>query len=335
MSKNKSYIASLIIPCFNNESCIERCITSLTSESMFADIEVLIVDSGSTDNSISIIEQYATQNENIKLLKSGSGEGDSKPFDKGLKAASGQYIMFMNPEDMAVNDGHSVLINTVQEHGSDILIAKKIGKDAAGQIAWQDELLEQQYFNQKNVEMIRMYFTRRSFITNAIFTHDLIKNNKIKFDEKISLLEDKVFEFQCMYYAEKLSEINDIVSQSTVETASGIIPEINFGIYEELPEVIKVMTKLPEKMFSRQVVIDNILFHLELIYLPMLAKFNDHKDIILACDNIRHAFKKYGFGKMKKNASPSYQDLIYQLKKSDYAEIIAKSFIKDKGTKQA
>lgn len=215
------YRASIILACHNKEKFLEKSIDSLINLSLFNEMEIIIVDDHSCDNSVAIIKEYQEKYSNIKLieLEFGSG-GPSKPRNIGIEMAQARYVIFMDPDDVVINDGYSLLVEKIEELNSDILIATRIGVNSQGKEVWKDYIDYYPYINENNREIQKDLFSRRPFILKSIYSKDLILKNNIRFNEKISTSEDECFGMECVYYAKRITKINDIVYQYTVE-ASG------------------------------------------------------------------------------------------------------------------
>lgn len=93
---------SIIVPIYNVESYIQRCIESLRSQTLL-DIEIILVDSGSTDNSGKICDEYAAQDARIKVIHK-QNEGVSCARNDGIAAATAPYIMFVDSDDWMAPD---------------------------------------------------------------------------------------------------------------------------------------------------------------------------------------------------------------------------------------
>lgn len=89
---------SIIIPVYNKEKYIERCLNSIKKQT-FTDWEIICVDDSSSDESIEIIKKYAEKDERIKLFKNKTNEGVGASRNKGISAAQGTYIQFVDADD--------------------------------------------------------------------------------------------------------------------------------------------------------------------------------------------------------------------------------------------
>ena len=122
MSIKKSSICpvfSIIVPVYNTENELSRCIDSLRKQT-FSDIEIILVDDGSTDSSGVICDKYAETDERIKVVHKQNG-GLSDARNTGLKLASGNYLMFVDSDDYIVEDACKVF-STFIESNADIYI---------------------------------------------------------------------------------------------------------------------------------------------------------------------------------------------------------------------
>ena len=111
---------SIIIPVYNVENYIERCIDSLISQS-YINLEIILVDDGSTDKSGEICDRYAVVDNRIKVIHiKNSGRGEARNI--GLSQANGQYIGFVDSDDWVEKDLYKYLIENIEETKADISI---------------------------------------------------------------------------------------------------------------------------------------------------------------------------------------------------------------------
>lgn len=94
-------LVSIIVPIYNEEKTLERCVNSLTGQT-YKSVEILLVDDGSTDSSATICNTYAEKDPRIKSLhKSNGGAGDSRNF--GIRHCKGEYLCFVDADDALVD----------------------------------------------------------------------------------------------------------------------------------------------------------------------------------------------------------------------------------------
>ena len=105
---------SILVPICNVEKYLDECLVSLTNQTM-KDIEIICLDDGSTDNSLSIIKRYAKNDTRIVIIsKENSGYGDT--MNLGIKKARGKYIGIVESDDFAEQDMFQKLYNIAQEN---------------------------------------------------------------------------------------------------------------------------------------------------------------------------------------------------------------------------
>ena len=90
-------LVSVIVPCYNGEKDIERCLNSIVNQT-YKKIEVIVVDDGSKDNSKELIKEYVNNYPNVNYYYKKNG-GLSSARNFGLKKATGDYIAFVDSDD--------------------------------------------------------------------------------------------------------------------------------------------------------------------------------------------------------------------------------------------
>lgn len=102
-------LVSVIIPLYNKEKYIKRCIDSLVKQT-YKNLQIIIVDDGSTDNSTDIISQY--KDERIELIQK-KNEGVSLTRNRGIESSKGKYIAFVDADDYVSKD---YIYNLIQQY---------------------------------------------------------------------------------------------------------------------------------------------------------------------------------------------------------------------------
>lgn len=111
--------ASVIVPVYNTEKFLYKCIDSIVNQS-HKNIEIILVNDGSTDNSLSICKEFANKDNRIILINKGN-EGASSARNVGLELSTGNYIGFVDSDDYISGNMYEVLISTIIKHNADIV----------------------------------------------------------------------------------------------------------------------------------------------------------------------------------------------------------------------
>ncbi len=109
---------SIIVPIYNTESYLRRCIESILNQT-YKNFELLLIDDGSTDNSLKICEEYALQDERIRVFhKQNGGQGTAR--NMGIDNAKGDYIGFVDSDDYISPQMYEILLNDIKAYNADI-----------------------------------------------------------------------------------------------------------------------------------------------------------------------------------------------------------------------
>lgn len=181
---------SVIVPVYNVEKYIGRCIKSIL-EQKFADFELILVDDGSTDTSGQICDQYALQDKRIYVLHQENG-GVSSARNAGLQRAQGEFISFLDSDDTV----ESNYLSCMAEVDSDVDLVVCGVKN----VFPTGECSIKLYYNNKLIGCIKKEFILDAIENRAIdfvyakrYKRRLIEKNKIYFDEQMNLGEDTCF----------------------------------------------------------------------------------------------------------------------------------------------
>ena len=129
----KEPLITVIIPVYNAEKYLERCVRSVTGNT-YSNLEIICVNDGSSDNSLSVLEKLATDDSRIRIIDKPNG-GVSTARNAGLDAATGEYVAFIDSDDWIHDSYFSILMKEAQDSNSDITIASYVdvyGDDTSG-----------------------------------------------------------------------------------------------------------------------------------------------------------------------------------------------------------
>ncbi|WP_174721136.1 glycosyltransferase family 2 protein [Streptococcus periodonticum] len=136
-------IISIIIPVYNAEENISKCLDSILAQS-FQDFEVILLNDGSTDNSLTILSSYASTYDKIRVIDK-ENEGVAVTRNRGITLAKGQYTMFMDNDDFIDKDYIETFYQAICEKKLDLVIGgyKRINQD--NQIIFSQDLQESEW----------------------------------------------------------------------------------------------------------------------------------------------------------------------------------------------
>ncbi len=202
---------SIIIPVYQAQDYIERCLESIKNQNDNSDLEIVCVNDGSTDNSKKIIEDFKLKNKNIKVKiidKENTGVSDSRNI--GIENAEGKYIMFVDSDDELETNAIEELRKALSDN-IDVIIYNSL------QIKKNNKNKERIIFNEENgiIPVKKVYdelirHAELNTVWQFLILKDFILENKIKFDNQYAVGEDLLFNsdmFTCnpqIYYLNKI-----------------------------------------------------------------------------------------------------------------------------------
>ena len=185
---------SIIVPIYNSEKYLGRCIDSILSQS-FTDFELILVDDGSKDTSPQICDEYASIDKRIRVIHKKNG-GVSAARNDGLDIAKGDYITFVDSEDRVDTDYLKCLY---KKNAFDYVIGTFIN-EPYGKIR---KLREKVFIGDGLKDYISVSYLSNGYPWGKLFKSNIIKGNSIRF-ENIKVYEDLLF---CIEYARNCSSI--------------------------------------------------------------------------------------------------------------------------------
>jgi len=112
---------SIIVPVYNAERHLERCVDSILSQE-FQDVELILVDDGSTDGSPALCDAYAGRDSRVRAIHRENG-GVSVARNAGIDVARGEYLQFLDADDWITTDATKLLVRAMEENRVDMVIA--------------------------------------------------------------------------------------------------------------------------------------------------------------------------------------------------------------------
>lgn len=194
MKKNDLIIGklSIIIPVHNSERYLEMCIQSVLSQT-YKNIEIILVENNSTDNSYKICEKYSEQDSRIRIVVE-KKSGAAAARNSGMRIATGKYITFVDSDDYLRADAYIILLQLIEEKNADIVCYsyKNISEDGAN-LNWYEPKLKKFRKVYTGREAACIFLNSRNiegFCWNKLFKRSVLLENNFCFDEDKIAFED-------------------------------------------------------------------------------------------------------------------------------------------------
>lgn len=264
---------SIIVPVYNSAQYIERCINSIQLQTI-SDWELLLINDGSTDNSVSLIEPYLFDSR-IQLFSKENG-GVSSARNLGIKKSKGEYILFLDSDDWLSKNTCEVLLDVKDCKGADCVI---FGFNQSHGAIWAPEY-NKDYISVNALKKEFDYWLNTELLSSSV--NKLYKKELINdlFPENMTFGEDLVFSLKYLNNCEKISLISVPLYQHEVYNESSLTHTFNVSRFIDI-----------------EIVQRNILdFALEKNDINIYSKYvRDCVRLVRAClrdDNIDYAKKK-------------------------------------------
>lgn len=203
---NKNGKVSIIIPAFNAEKSLERCIESCLNQT-YKNYEVIVVDDGSTDSSELIYNKYS-QNKRISIIRQ-RNRGVACARNRGLKNCTGDWCIFLDSDDYLDEHALEHLTHKMAEGGGQLVVGSHTlnrGSRKVRSLTYEDAYLgKEQVHSNSDIDK---YF---STPWGKLYDISIIKNNGIQFEEDMTIGEDHLFNLNYVRYVDTMAIISDNV----------------------------------------------------------------------------------------------------------------------------
>lgn len=192
---------SIIVPVYNMEQYLERCVDSILSQT-YKDFEIILVDDGSTDNSGIICDDYAEKDQRIKVIHKKNG-GISSARNAGIKLSKGQWLLFIDSDDCVKPDYIMSFFTPFPPQSKHIIIQGQtvIAKDKTYLY-----LVKEKTYKKDDIPLAiseQEVFLHGSNYSK-IYEARIVKNYSIYFNEKLCGMEDLLFNLEYLKYIETM-----------------------------------------------------------------------------------------------------------------------------------
>lgn len=282
---------SVIVPVYNVYDYIEKCLDSLVNQTL-KDIEIIVVNDGSPDNSQEIIDKYAKKYKNIKsYIKENGGLSDARNY--GIKYASGEYIAFLDSDDYVKLDMYEKMYNKAKEANYDMVVCDI-------DYLYPDKTLRvSSGVNTDTTSIKDVYLNIHPAAWNKIFKKDLFKN-KVFFKKGV-WFEDVEFIYRMLPYIKSIGVVKENFNEY-VQRPGSITNTVNKKIYHYIDNMNGVIDFYKERKLYNEYEKELEYVYVRYVYATFIrsVKKYDYKEYMVAVDTAIKNVKEY-FPKYRKN----------------------------------
>lgn len=205
---------SIIVPVYNVENYLDRCISSILNQT-YSDFELILIDDGSPDSSPAMCDKYARENEKIKVIHK-ENAGPSSARNRGLELAQGEYVLFVDSDDFVEPEYIETLVTPAESGTADMVVSNAFLLDKGADKA---PISSNESFVVDAKDFLKIgYGVMLGSIWNKLYCRAIIKENNITFPENMTLCEDVVFNANYFKHVKKIAYINKCIYNYCIDS---------------------------------------------------------------------------------------------------------------------
>lgn len=251
---------SIIVPAYNAAATIDRCINSIDTAKKKYDIELIIIDDGSTDETAELLDQWASIKSWITVINQ-ENQGLSAARNAGLNVIQGSYIVFIDADDTIDDWYFDFIIEKAVIPEVDMLVFGHKRLLLNGSIIKKENIVAE--YTVKEVEQLQMQVTEHSniywYAWARVYSKTLIED--LRFDYNVKFAEDTIFHIRCLNKAKHISVVSDCpynyYEHSTSLTSSSYKPSFLESIEAHYNARISAHI-WPENLTERKMLLSDI-----------------------------------------------------------------------------
>ena len=242
---------SVIIPVYNSEDSIRNSVCSVLSQE-YKDVEIILVDDGSTDSSALLCDELAASSESVKVIHKKNG-GVSSARNAGLDAAQGFYVMFLDSDDVLSPDAFSKMM----DYQADMIMGgfEKVVDGSVTEV--HVPAAKEVYEGTSGISrFLDADITRKDcFLLNSscfkLYRRSIIEDNGLRFDEGLSYGEDKIFVFGFLRFTESIATVPEVIYNYLIQKESLSTDVVSDRHLEQIFRLLAVYCPLLEELHPR------------------------------------------------------------------------------------
>ena len=242
---------SVIIPVYNAEKAVERCVDSVLDQE-FTDFELLLMDDGSRDTSPAILDEYAEKDSRVRVVHK-ENSGVSATRNMALDMARGEWVQFLDADDWITKDATKLFVRTAEENDADMVIAdfyRVVGENTSrkGDI-WTARVITREEYGSFMMQSPADYYY--GVLWNKLFRRDILEKFGLRMDESLHWCEDFIFNMEYVLHTERIAVL-PVPVYYYVKTEGSLVQQgMKIGkIVQMKLNVIEYYNRFSEKIYD-------------------------------------------------------------------------------------
>ena len=309
-------LVSIIVPVYNSEKYLNKCIKSILIQT-YKNIELILINDGSIDNSGYLCDAYTNIDHRVKVMHV-KNSGVSAARNKGIEAAVGKFIEFVDSDDYIEQNMIETLVNEINKNVDIVLCGyKRLYKDSNGTIAVNNSSLykevaitKKRFLHGIGNLFVNLYI---NYLWNKLYVTDIIKKFDIKFDDSINWGEDLMFNLEYMGYCSNITIIDKHLYNYINYNDDSITSKFNGELFNNQQTMYKAVRKFLSSNYeysgkNKELIETRFTNAIIMCLSNLFCKDSDYKKIeindkisqIVEDDKVRKNLKYFAYGGIQK-----------------------------------
>lgn len=268
---------TIIVPVYNAEQYLKACLDSIVSQT-YRNIEIFLIDDGSTDNSGIICDEYAMKDKRIRVFHN-ENKGVSYSRNLGISKATSKYLLFVDSDDVIEKEYVYDLVRPIEKKDYDLVVCNRVDiflpENKKKEIVINQELLSGNFQNDYYllIELLKAPYTK-------LYKKEIIDKYNIRFPIGVSSSEDQRFNFLYFEHVKKYTFINKCLYKYFRRDNNSLSQVITDKICKDIIETLLLEKNYFEKfkIKNKEIILSNeIILYLNLFVRENKSKYNSYK----------------------------------------------------------
>lgn len=278
-STSLPYAVAVVIPIYNVESYLTACIDSVVDQTIFNQIQLILINDGSTDNSGEIAQAYADRHENI-IYRQKQNEGQGVARNLGMSLADAEYVIFLDSDDRMPPDACELLLDEVEKSNADLVIGRPMWKYPDGSekpFGYLDHWYTEENY-QRNMREVEEIALNHPIPVAKIYSLRFLRANNLQFPPMTG--EDVAFAFCVFDKAEHIQLVDHIAYWRTERddpTNPSVMQTFTLKTATDRIELLKLLLEHADRSTLSPAVFKEVYSRIDFAF-GLIEKIGDEED---------------------------------------------------------